>query len=147
MVNKDSVRYSNPLKREEYQRKRSKLYMRDYREKNPDKVKMWEKNRKRNKDEKSKKQFLLWQKQRRHEFKNRLDKIKLEIGKCKLCGYNKHPEILQFHHRDKESKKFQLSTGNLGSYKWETILKEIAKCDLICPNCHSLTHYNETRKI
>ena len=147
MVNKDSIRYKDPTKREEYQRKRSKIYMRTYRKHNPDKIKQWEKNRKRNRNEESKKKFLLWQSKRRHEFKNKLDKIKIDIGRCNLCGYKEHPEILQFHHRNKELKRFQLSTGNLGSYKWETILEEIDKCNLICPNCHSLIHYNETRKI
>lgn len=147
MVNKDSIKYSNPLKREEYQRNRSREYMKKYRKENPEKVKSWEKNRKRYRDKDSMIKYLLWQKNRRHDFKNRIDAIKLKIGKCEICGYSEHTEILQFHHKDKNLKAFNLSIGNLGSHKWEIILEEIGKCQLICPNCHMLIHYNETRII
>lgn len=44
--------------------------------------------------------------------------------------------VLQFDHvRGKKS--FNISY-RIGSYKWETIKAEIAKCDVRCANCHSI---------
>jgi hypothetical protein len=55
-------------------------------------------------------------------------------GKCKLCGYSKCPEALQFHHLDPSKKKHQIS-GQTRS--WENVLKEAKKCVLLCANCHA----------
>jgi hypothetical protein len=92
------------------------------------------------------KDFYKWQSKRRDKYRKDINEIKFKIGSCKICGYHEHPEILQFHHREKKEKKFKFSVGNLGDIKWERILEEIKKCDLICPNCHFLLHYNETAK-
>lgn len=44
--------------------------------------------------------------------------------------------VLDYDHRPGEVKRFEIGKAVRGSYKWETILAEIAKCDLICANCH-----------
>jgi hypothetical protein len=56
-----------------------------------------------------------------------------------LCfmRYKEHPEILQFHH-NQEDKSFNIS--DFKSHSIKTIKKEIAKCILICPNCHFYLH-------
>lgn len=59
---------------------------------------------------------------------------------CIKCGES-HPACLQFHHRDKNNKKFEISHSH--SYTITTILKEIEKCDILCANCHFKLHYNE----
>lgn len=82
-----------------------------------------------------------WQKLRRRNTINRLREYRISIGKCSWCGYSEHPEILQFHHREPNTKKFSFSLGGVGNYSWSTILSEIDKCDLICPNCHFWYHY------
>ncbi len=68
--------------------------------------------------------------------KAKINKKVRELGgnKCKSCGYNKCSAALEFHHRDPKTKKFQLSTA----YRrpWEDVLDEVAKCDLLCSNCH-----------
>lgn len=79
-----------------------------------------------------------WQNKRRHEAKIKIDNIKKEQGKCQYCGYNKYWQILEFHHRDPKLKKFGFSEGGLGNRKWNIVLEEIKKCDLICPNCHRM---------
>jgi hypothetical protein len=84
-----------------------------------------------------------YQKRRRYIFQRKIRKYKKMIGKCDLCGWNKHTEILQFHHKNKSIKKFKFSTGHLGSHSWDSIEKEIKKCILICPNCHNWIHYKE----
>jgi hypothetical protein len=54
-------------------------------------------------------------------------------GKCLLCGYNKCPRALEFHHRDANEKTFDLSSACRG---WNKIKIELDKCDLLCSNCH-----------
>ena len=34
-------------------------------------------------------------------------------SKCEICGYNKCPEALDFHHKNPKEKDFSLSDGNL----------------------------------
>lgn len=75
--------------------------------------------------------------------------IQLDISKiknrssCFLCGWKDVPDILQYHHKDKKTKKFNIVKSSFGSYSWETIKKEIEKCILLCPNCHFKLHYQE----
>lgn len=80
---------------------------------------------------------------RRLQFRLRVNEFKKEIGKCQECGYSEHWEILQFHHRDKEEKKFKISGGNFAYRSWDNLKKELDKCILLCPNCHSWMHFNE----
>ena len=44
------------------------------------------------------------------------------------------PFILQFDHRDPTTKRFIVSQTWMSSEA--RILKEAAKCDIVCPNCH-----------
>lgn len=60
----------------------------------------------------------------------------LSDKQCVDCSDNR-PVVLQFDHRDPEQKEYQISRM-LRSYKWETILKEIDKCDIVCANCHAI---------
>lgn len=51
---------------------------------------------------------------------------------CKDCGLNFHPWQMDFDHlRDK---KFNISEGR--HRPWKMILEEVAKCDIVCSNCH-----------
>lgn len=52
-----------------------------------------------------------------------------------LCGYDKHPGVLDFHHLDPLTKAFGISSGGM-SRSWQKITEEIAKCILVCANCH-----------
>lgn len=61
---------------------------------------------------------------------------KVELG-CADCGYNRHPAALQFDHRPSEVKLFNIGE-QAGNYKPETIWTEIAKCDVVCANCHAI---------
>jgi len=66
-----------------------------------------------------------------------------EQGCCVLCG-ELRTEVLQFHHRDPEKKTFALSNTKARSLL--EIKAEIAKCDLLCANCHISLHYWEKHK-
>ena len=65
----------------------------------------------------------------------RLKAIEHAGGKCIRCGYNKYPEVLEFHHRDPSQKDFNVSSKG-HSRSWERVKAEIEKCDLLCANCH-----------
>jgi hypothetical protein len=62
--------------------------------------------------------------------------IKLNSG-CVDCGYNKHPQALQFDHVG-EDKKMNVSDMIRSDYSWITIKEEIAKCEVRCANCHAV---------
>ena len=56
----------------------------------------------------------------------------LKTHPCVVCGEN-DPLVLEFDHLD--NKKYNVSKMRQ-SYNWETILKEISKCQVLCANCH-----------
>lgn len=66
--------------------------------------------------------------------KRKADLVYIMGGKCSICGYDKCQQALEFHHIDKSTKKFGLSSGNCHS--WEEDIQEVKKCALVCSNCH-----------
>lgn len=50
--------------------------------------------------------------------------LSLKEKKCERCGYDKHPEILEVHHKDRNR-----DDGNPNNL------------ELLCPNCHTEEHY------
>lgn len=70
--------------------------------------------------------------------------IKIHRG-CARCGYNEHGVALQFDHIDGSHKKESVSNLIRSDYAWETIKKEIAKCQVLCSNCHAVV--TQERKI
>jgi hypothetical protein len=59
---------------------------------------------------------------------------------CKVCGEN-HPACLDFHHREPGSKDFDIAYAvNVGMGD-DLIISEIAKCDVMCRNCHTKLHW------
>jgi hypothetical protein len=59
---------------------------------------------------------------------------------CGKCGFD-HPAALVFHHRNKLEKTKEVSLM-IGDGK-KKMLEEIAKCDVLCSNCHRILHYEE----
>lgn len=59
-------------------------------------------------------------------------------GKCSLCGYNKCPTALEFHHVNPKEKEISVSQYS----KFDEKLRlELDKCELLCSNCHREVHY------
>ncbi len=56
------------------------------------------------------------------------------------CG-ERDPAALDFHHRDRASKVYNVS--QIHSLSREILNAEIAKCDVICSNCHRKSHRDE----
>ena len=74
----------------------------------------------------------------------KLHYVELLGGKCSKCGYNKHPEILEFHHLDPKEKDFSVSNLLRMGKQADN---EILKCILLCPNCHKEEHYHNNYKL
>lgn len=81
------------------------------------------------------------QKQKEQEkYKEKTNQI-IEYKKtlhCKKCGENRY-YLLDFHHRNPNEKKYTISNNTRANF--ETIKKEIEKCDVLCSNCHREWHY------
>jgi hypothetical protein len=61
---------------------------------------------------------------------------------CADCGHTFPPVAMDFHHRDPASKSFEIGPKRF-SYSKAKLLDEIAKCDVICSNCHRIRHHIE----
>ena len=60
---------------------------------------------------------------------------------CIKCGED-HPACLDFHHRDQTKKEVGMSViARLKGWSKERIMREIAKCDILCANCHRKVHW------
>ena len=74
----------------------------------------------------------------------RNDRVRRENVVCLLAYYKEHPcvdcgeadpTVLEFDHRNPSDKSYGIA-NRLGRSPWETLLEEIAKCDVVCANCH-----------
>jgi hypothetical protein len=69
----------------------------------------------------------------------------LKDNPCIGCGLSWPPCVMEFHHREAKDKVG--SVGNLllnaGRQK---VIDEIAKCDLLCANCHRIKTYPSERE-
>ena len=82
----------------------------------------------------------------RQSIRQALDTYKITKG-CAECGYKGHAAALQFDHIDPAT-KYRTASGKVvhpsdmvGRYSVETIIAEIAKCRVVCANCHAIhTH-------
>lgn len=67
----------------------------------------------------------------------RLREIIQEIRQsgCSRCS-ERDPVCIDFHHRDPSQKSFLISNAPSLQVTDKSLLDEIAKCDLLCANCH-----------
>lgn len=61
---------------------------------------------------------------------------------CQRCG-NTDIRVLDFHHLDKSKKEMSISQIVYKGWGRERILQEIAKCEVLCANCHRILHWEE----
>ncbi|MGA2471489.1 MAG: helix-turn-helix domain-containing protein [Solirubrobacteraceae bacterium] len=57
-------------------------------------------------------------------------------GRCALCGYDRSPAALEFHHLDPATKLFSIAQQGFGR-SLDQLRVEAAKCVLLCSNCHA----------
>ena len=67
--------------------------------------------------------------------------------KCSKCGITDY-RVLEFHHENKNNndKEFSIGDAIRKGQGFNRIKKEIAKCVVICANCHKILHYKERGK-
>lgn len=83
------------------------------------------------------------QRDRIHTQRTWINDYKASRG-CKICNITDY-RVLQFHHRDKEAKEFTIGNYSKHGSSRSTLMKEIEKCDILCANCHIITHYEERK--
>lgn len=87
-----------------------------------------------NRSEEAKQRKLQLQKERIQSNKMILHAYKATCG-CMVCG-EKDPVVLEFDHRNREDKKFELANASQLGMSLKNLFKEIEKCDVLCANCH-----------
>ena len=60
-------------------------------------------------------------------------------GACVGCALREPVDALEFHHLDPKTKEFGISTEGIPR-RWDKIETELAKCVLLCANCHREVH-------
>lgn len=75
-----------------------------------------------------------WRKKRSKNRRKLIDQIKLSKG-CLHCGYKSHAVALDFDHLNPSEKRFNISQYFVFA-STKDLMKEIAKCQVLCANCH-----------
>ncbi len=75
--------------------------------------------------------------QKLNRLRYRIALVKYKGGKCMMCGYKGNISVMEFHHMDPNRKEFGLGDG---IKSWESMKKEVDKCELLCSNCHRIKH-------
>lgn len=79
-----------------------------------------------------------YMKRRRDARRSVIEKIK--SAPCTDCKNTFHPVAMQFDHRTGTQKLFNIGE-RYASVPEDVLMEEIAKCDLVCANCHAVrTH-------
>ena len=72
----------------------------------------------------------------------------LRVTSCSDCGYSgKNMASLSFHHLDPSTKKFTICSATCRkiSVTRQELMDEVAKCVVLCRNCHAKRHFNSSR--
>ncbi len=96
--------------------------------------------KKKNKSDYSDNEHALYRRKKKRKNKEKLQKLKLDFGKCLLC---QNPVLegetagFDFDHIDRLQKHRTISEMVHSGYSWEhSIFPEIEKCRLLCAICH-----------
>jgi hypothetical protein len=114
------------------------------RRENPDKYRGYEKTRywrDREKRTQRRKEWYRANKAKAYELARktlaRVEAIKTATP-CMDCGGTFPPECFDFDHRPGETKTHSVGYLVATRYSWPRIEAEIAKCDVVCANCHRI---------
>lgn len=87
----------------------------------------------------NKQKKMEWQEKRRSELRVWLAELKKTL-KCNRCPET-DPACLVFHHIDPTTKERGISFAISHNWGTKKILAEIAKCEVLCSNCHMKHHF------
>lgn len=82
----------------------------------------------------------------RKELRLKVDAYKMKLG-CSRCGYAEHPAALDMHHHEQDSKEAAVVTMIHDCVSEDRLWKEIAKCTVLCANCHRIVHVSPHRTL
>lgn len=85
-----------------------------------------------------------YQNRARAELRDKVQAIKMAEG-CVDCGYDAHPEALHFDHLPGHEKVHPIAVLVVRAASWERIAAEIAKCEVVCANCHAIRTANRRK--
>jgi len=63
---------------------------------------------------------------------------------CIDCGIEYPPYVMDFDHRTGEDKLFNIGNAPGFAKSKTKLLAEVAKCDIVCANCHRERTYGES---
>jgi hypothetical protein len=109
-----------------------KNYMKQYRMDHADEIQKYKRD---HVQEKRK-----WDEQYRREQAKEFRKWKEFAGPCRKCG-NSDPRVLEFHHLDPKKKKFCICVGAWYRRSLIELIEELAKCEVLCANCHKIEEF------
>ncbi len=99
------------------------------------------------KQRKYEKQWNIDNRDRRNEInretKRRLRTWFIDLKKkfsCERCGFSDY-RALQFHHKNPAEKYMAVTSMVSRAVGRNRILSEIAKCEVLCANCHQIHHF------
>ena len=81
---------------------------------------------------------------RRNELREWYRELK-EGEPCTDCGGVFHHAAMQWDHLPGLTKTREVSNMVLRGFRRGTILEEIAKCELVCANCHAVRTFDRSR--
>jgi predicted Zn-ribbon and HTH transcriptional regulator len=65
---------------------------------------------------------------------------------CADCGERFEPHQMDFDHRDPTSKSFTIMSGRASLKSRDVLLAEVAKCDVVCANCHAVRSQRQSAR-
>lgn len=90
---------------------------------------------------KHKAEYLARNTAKRHELREYVRELK-EKTPCKDCNVLYPAFVMDFDHRD-PSTKFDIIPRVVASYGFKKLHAEIAKCDIVCANCHRIRTWRQ----
>jgi len=94
--------------------------------------------------ERNKNVYLKRNRERRYEISAFIRSLRA-AAVCEDCGFrgSECPAAIDFHHVDAGDKDDVVARGRARGWSHERILEEIAKCKVLCANCHRKEHFNK----
>ena len=82
----------------------------------------------------NKERYFLQAKKRDKQLDELINKYK--SNPCTDCGASYPPYVMDFDHLDSDTKEFGICYMRRRRMAFDKIEKEIAKCEVVCANCH-----------
>lgn len=133
----DSKPYSlTPEGRRAYYEENRERILAKKRERYANDPKHRERNKARRQKQRAENGDAIREQERQRAARSRVMVRKGEIGCCQRCGYDRCLAALDWHHVDPATKRFRDLRGRPD----HVVDEELAKCVLVCANCHRELH-------